>query len=615
MKSVLSVAIVAALTSVFFVSLFLGSFISVAATNSSSTITISPTAGIVGTTIVVNGQGYAPNTSMMLQWSSDNVTWTLAGNPTETTGIDAVPVEWQLTTIQTSASGSFSVDITAPVDYGGTHTIQAYSTNGTALPGVDLFTVVPSFTISNSSGPAGSPITIFAKGLGIGDYSANYQVSWDNNYVGDMTAVTTHGEANATIYAVGSLGKHYIDIYEGYPGAGYLNPAQHPSDAIWFPPYIPYQTTYTITSEPYSDVSSSSTNGFSLILPIMALALVVSAFVLTPLMAFHKRKDGNDFFKSGLGRIGVIVIVVALLIAATGVVLIVYNHSSATTSSSIASYVPVATAVIPQITVPQTNATSGPRVFVNPNVATVGETVNVTGYGFAPNANLPVSWSTRVGSNLNGYDIVNSVMRNVTSSASGSFTFTMQVPSDLEGDHFISVENLTRNSNATLYIQRDATISPAEGPAGTEITIQLLGTGWDYNTNIVVIDYDNSYVGFACGFASQGNITVTIPAVGAPGLHTIDLYPSIYLGPEQPGQVMVYRYGIMTPYDHPEQVPSFHFSFLITGGNATSTSSSNDSISGLAPVVLSLSSFILGGVYLASQLPGFVPRRLARFVN
>ena len=174
---------------------------------------------------------------------------------------------------------------------------------------------------------------------------------------------------------------------------------------------------------------------------------------------------------------------------------------------------------------------------------------------------------------------------------------------------------MTRNSNATLYIQRDATVTPSEGPVGTEITIQLLGTGWDFNTNIVVIDYDNSYVGFACGFASQGNITVTIPAVGAPGLHTIDLYPSIYLGPPEPSQIMIYRYPIMTPYDHPEQVPSFHFSFLITGNTTSTASSSSGSAASFIPAILSLSSLGLGTLYLASRLPGVMPRRFARFTN
>ncbi|MGA2874774.1 MAG: hypothetical protein ABSE82_04450 [Nitrososphaerales archaeon] len=607
MKSVVRVAAAATFTSAFLLFLLLGTFTPYA-TAATTSITISPNSGIVGTKIDVSGQGYVPNTNLILNWGSDNVSWTLGGNPTETTGIKAIPTQWQLASVQTNASGSFAVQVTAPADYGGSHVIQAYMTNGTAIPGVEIFATVPSFTISNSSGAAGSPITIYAKGLGIGVYSTNYQVDWDNKYIGDMTAVTTHGQANATIYAVGSIGTHFIDIYEGYPGAAYMNPAQHPSLQIWDPPYIPYQTTYKITSEPFTQTSSAGLGGVSVILLILSLALVVGAFVLTPVMAFQKRKNGNDFFISAVGKIGVIVIVAALLIAGAGVYL-AYNHSSKTIQSPAASYVPQVSAVIPEITVPQTSATSGPHVFVSPNVATVGETVNVTGLGFAPNSLLPVSWSTRVGSNLNGFNVVNDPLKNVTSSAIGSFTFAMQVPSDLEGDHFISVSNLTRNSNATLYIQRDATVTPNEGPVGTEITIQLLGTGWDFNTNIVVIDYDNSYVGFACGFASQGNITVTIPAVGAPGLHTIDLYPSIYLGPPEPSQIMIYRYPILTPYDHPEKVPSFHFSFLITG-NATSTSSGAESF---IPSIFSLSGMGMGSMYLASQLPRLIPPRSTRF--
>ena len=145
------------------------------------------------------------------------MSWTFGGNPTQTTGILATPFQWKLASVQTNTSGSFKVLVTAPADNGGKHVIQAYSANGTALPGVEIFTLEPSFTISNSSGPAGSPITIFATGLGIGVYSTNYHVMWDNKYLGYMTAVTTHGTANATIYAVGSLGAHYIDIYQGYP--------------------------------------------------------------------------------------------------------------------------------------------------------------------------------------------------------------------------------------------------------------------------------------------------------------------------------------------------------------------------------------------------------------
>ena len=327
-----------------------------------------------------------------------------------------------------------------------------------------------------------------------------------------MTAVTTHGTANATIYSVGSVGKYYIDIYQGYPGAGYLNPDQNPSSGNWYPPYLPYQTTYTITSEPFVQTSSAGASGATAILPVLSLALVVGAFAFTPVMAFQKRKNGNSFFTGAVGRIAVAVVIAALVIAGTGVYL-VYNNSTPTQSPA-AGYVQQVSVVRPEIIVPQTTATSGPRITVSPNVATVGTTVNVTGLGFAPSSIVPVSWSTRAGNNLNGFTTVNKPLRNLTSSASGSFTFTMKVPYDLEGDHFISVGNLTRNSNATLYIERNATVTPSEGPAGSEITINLAGTGWDFNTNIVVIDYDNSYVGYACGFNSQGNITVILPLPG-----------------------------------------------------------------------------------------------------
>ena len=577
---------------------------SVPFTSASSNITISPTSGIVGSKILISGEGYEPNTNLMLKWESDNVSWTLAGNPTETTGMKAVPVEWQLANVETDSSGSFSVQVSAPVDNGGKHVIQAYSQNGTALTGLEIFALEPSFNISSLSGAVGSPITIFAHGLGLGIYSTNYHVMWDNKYIGYMTAVTTHGEANATIYATGSLGVHYIDIYQGYPGAAYLNPHQNPSPGNWYPPYLPFQATYKITSNPFVK-SNSSVMGGSPFIALLSLSLIVCAFALVPVMASMKMGNRRNLGRA-ISRIGVILVIAALLIAAGGIyAFFVYSPAA----SPVSSYVPQESVVRPMIVIPEQSATLGPRISVSPSVATVGTVVNVTGQGFSPDSKLTVSWSTRVGNNLNGFTTVNRPLENVTANKEGSFTFPMQVPSDLEGDHFISVDNLTLNSNATLYIERNATVFPREGPVGTNITIQLLGTGWDFNNNIVVIDYDNSYVGYACGFNSQGNITVTIPAAGAPGLHSIDLYPSIYLGPPQPSQNMIYRYPIMTPYDHPEKVPSFHFSFLVTSSNATSTGSN---FSNELPLVISLASASLGGLYVAVFQPGLVSRRLVR---
>ena len=148
------------------------------------------------------------------------------------------------------------------------------------------------------------------------------------------------------------------------------------------------------------------------------------------------------------------------------------------------------------------------------------------------------------------------------------------------------------------------------------IVIQLLGTGWDYNTNIVAIDYDNAYVGYACGFSSQGNITVVLTAAGSPGIHTVDLYPSIWLGPPAPSTNAEYRYPLLTPSDHPEKVPSFHFSFLITSGNET-TSNSN-TIGGLgilAPAVLSFLSIGLASLFLISRVPQVIRTKFTRLRN
>jgi len=257
-----------------------------------------------------------------------------------------------------------------------------------------------------------------------------------------------------------------------------------------------------------------------------------------------------------------VVLIVAVVVAGVGA----YAFYGQGTTPSSGSYAGQSSVNRPLIIVPQNNVTSGPRISVTPDLVIVGTPVTVSGAGFAPNAQLPIQWSTRQGNNLFGYSLVNKPLRNVTTGSDGTFSFVMNTPPDLGGVHFISAGNLTRQSNATLYLQRSATISQTQGPEGTTIVLNLQGVGWDYNTNIVAIDYDNSYVGYACGFSSGGNVTVTVTATGLPGVHTIDIYPSIWWGKSTPTAQLSaeYRYPLLTPQDHPELMPSFHFTFLVT---------------------------------------------------
>ena len=545
------------------------------------TIAVSPAFGIVGSTMTITGAGFPANTNVVLGWTSVNATWKVQAIPTpQVTGINTSPLLYKLGSTQSDASGSFSVQIVVPSDYGGQHAIQAYATNGTAISPVAAFTVPPHFQVSPLSGPAGAPIRVVATGLGTGIYSASYHLYWDNSYVGYMTGVSTNGGANFTFYASGTPGAHFISILEGFPGPGYFNPqqgpAQSPGNSVYSPPNIPFYANFTVTPQQVTASASLNSPGAFV---FGAEALGTFGFIAAALAGgalLISRKDPAR--RNALSRAVMAVAIIALVaVAGVGAYAASMSSSSSSTSSFQGStsqaqsgprvaFSPVATEVRPQITVPQNNATSGPRITISPVIANVGDSITVNGKGFAPNAPVPLVWTTRQGSNIGGYKLVSKPLKNVTATADGSFTFSWKVPPALGGTHFIAAGNLTKTSNATLFVQRNAAITKTQGPVGTKIQIILQGVGWDFNTNIVTFDYDNSFLGYGCGFNSGGNVTFTTVATGVPGIHTIDVYPSLWWGPSNFAnqQVAEYRYPLLTPQDHPELMPSFHFTFLVT---------------------------------------------------
>jgi hypothetical protein len=491
-----------------------------------------------------------------------DASWTIAGNPPRVTGVNATPIEDKIAAIVTRSTGSFALNLSVPADYGGTHVIQAYYSNGTAITGKGLFDLEPSFSISPTSGPAGTPIAVSAKGLGYGIYSTNYFFYWDNQQTGYFTAVSSRGVTNFTVYASGTPGTHYVEVYEGYPGPGYLDPWNSaPNPQGNFPPYVPYHTQFVITG---TQDSSSMT--------VPALVVLAAALVAGGLSLFVTR--GEPEARNRLARmLAAVLIIVAIVAAGAGAYI-----TLAPSSTNAISYTPAATVVRPAITVTQSSAVSGPRISVTPDIASVGQPVTVTGAGFQPGEKLPLTYSERIGDNIYGYKLVSKPLRNVTADSGGAFSFTMNAPVSLGGIHYIAAASLTEHSNGTLFIQRTASINATEGPAGSTIAINLEGVGWTFNTNIAALDYDNSYFGYGCGFYNLGNVTLLLTVTGAPGLHTIDVYPSVWWGPSsQTNQLAVeYRYALLTPQDHPELMPSFHFTFLITGTTGHQGQSSGD---------------------------------------
>ena len=53
--------------------------------------------------------------------------------------------------------------------------------------------------------------------------------------------------------------------------------------------------------------------------------------------------------------------------------------------------------------------------------------------------------------------------------------------------------------------------------AGESFTVNIKGVGWTELDNGFAMTYDNAYAGYACGFNSNGDVTLELVATGGPG--------------------------------------------------------------------------------------------------
>ena len=97
------------------------------------------------------------------------------------------------------------------------------------------------------------------------------------------------------------------------------------------------------------------------------------------------------------------------------------------------------------------------------------------------------------------------------------------------------------------------------------MTIHLKGVGWTEYDNIYIATYDNAYMGYVCGFNSQGDVVINFTASGTPGVHIIDLYPGIYQGPPTEPQLLYRQPQLTYADDHPgNKLPALRFTFEVT---------------------------------------------------
>lgn len=214
---------------------------------------------------------------------------------------------------------------------------------------------------------------------------------------------------------------------------------------------------------------------------------------------------------------------------------------------------------------------TGPAIWTDVASGPVGTAVNLRGRGFAPGAAVGFTWATVVGNRVGGDGWEESVgdFGTATAGADGRVALATAIPDDLGGAHRIAalVKGSSVAETALTITPSIISVTPIRGAAGTQIDIELKGVGWTETANIYTLVYDNGYLGYVCGFNSQGDVKIHLPAAGAAGWHVIDLYPGIYKGKDAPG-VQNFRIPQLTVEDHPgERLPTFRIMFEITEGS------------------------------------------------
>lgn len=167
----------------------------------------------------------APNTDTQLVWAGMDGKY-LVEDLYVVIGSEYTEQELVLAEGKSDENGIFKGSFAVPDGFGWDHTIYA-KTDDTKVGQVN-YTVTPEFSISPTSGPVGTEITITAKGIGWSTYMRNWQLTYDNAYTGLISAVSTNGTGVAKIRATGEPGDHILSIRTGYLGMPYINQTQSP---------------------------------------------------------------------------------------------------------------------------------------------------------------------------------------------------------------------------------------------------------------------------------------------------------------------------------------------------------------------------------------------------
>ena len=180
---------------------------------------------------------------------------------------------------------------------------------------------------------------------------------------------------------------------------------------------------------------------------------------------------------------------------------------------------------------------------INTNVtATLGSTIGqvntnvaLVASGLSAAAPVQMVWSTVVGNRVDCKSTCwafASTPLGTATPVGGSLKAKITVPDGLGGWHVVQLMQNGRMIAQTPYYVEESVVGRGVSPLilkeGQAFMVHLKGVGWTQLDNTVGVDYDNSYIGYGCGFNSNGDVVLNLHATGGPGTHLIDLYPMLY---------------------------------------------------------------------------------------
>ena len=492
------------------------------------TLDVTPSQGVVGTPMVISGKGLPPSTTLTLTWSTANATWVVDVQPNtvDYRGEKYVKFNVDLATITTDATGSFSFSTKMPSDFGGVHDIYAIQ-DGIALAHGGL-QMGRTMTISPTKGPVGTPITVTYNGMGANLYTAGAALYWDNNYAGDLQALWTRGTAKVVIRASGKTGEHFIEVKNAF-NAAYLNVMQSP---------LPFTNGGIAKFQVIPDKKGSK-----VLVPTITWPSKVTPTVTQRTMLTNAGLDPNTK-------------AVATLSLAEGPILTktTLNVTGMTTTGT--HQIVWATVV-------------GNRV----NCLSTCWVYNAVPMGSAEVANGSISKEITIPDNLGGWHVIQVKSGDVVEAQVSFYVKQSIMPFYDKAGKVIGMGIAKADNSGTIeaFNLGGAAATPSTTfKNGEEFTISLKGVGWTQLDNTLSVTYDNSFVGYGCGFNSNGYVVIHLKAIGEPGVHIIDLHPALYTASPSYANTV---YGMVPQLTSDRdnaglavgyQIPAYHFAITIT---------------------------------------------------